>query len=265
MKNTARFHSDFLYSYFQVRFDAEQNRLTREHLLAKLENDSQLLHESNLQDINNRKTTLNNDMNKENLSLRNDNKVYKYFSNAEKHDYSSYRNKSAAIPTEIDLVEDHVEMAKIEKECFHLSEKICPMCDGPLKELDNFCLRCQNKLSFRVKVPTPPHNRENTKMDKNNASNDNENDHDKNIQHLENGKDNSFFLVCTRCERLYSWCTNCTSKSDKCRACQNKRNLCMSCRKTLCSFCLEEVACGKDIESLHINDSAFFENVGFCL
>lgn len=148
-------------------------------------------------------------------------------------------------------------MAKIERECFHLSEKICPMCDEPLKELENFCLRCQNKLSFRIKQPANEEQQNNTKSQSNTQSHNDNEDNDKMSDKTEKEKDRSFFLVCIRCERLYSWCKTCSTKSDVCKACQNKRNLCMSCRKTLCSFCLEEVACGKDTESLHINDKVF--------
>lgn len=206
--------------------------------------------------VNKKPTSLSSETNKENISNRQGNKVYKYFSNSEKHEYS-YRNKSSSLPTEIELELDHSEMAKIERECFHLSEKICPMCDEPLKELENFCLRCQNKISFRIKSPMSEKNATQqfiSKDPKKSKSTSNEGDSDKNsTQHDTDNR--SFFLVCIRCERMYSWCKTCTSKSDLCKACQNKRNLCMSCRKTLCSFCLEEVACGKDSEILHINDS----------
>ncbi|TMW52924.1 hypothetical protein DOY81_001957 [Sarcophaga bullata] len=232
----------------KVRFDAEQNRLSREHLLAKLENDTQLLLDSNLNEIGSKTTTAsNNETNKENIANKQDNKVYKYFSNSEKHEYT-YRNKSSSLPSEIDLEIDQSELGKIERECFHLSEKICPMCDEPLKELENFCLRCQNKISFRLRSPgTDDDISRQTNFTKSNSK--------EKTNANQNHEEKSFFLVCIRCERLYSWCKTCTSKMDVCRACQNKRNLCMSCRKTLCSFCLEEVACGKDAESLHINDS----------
>ncbi|XP_046810567.1 repetitive organellar protein [Lucilia cuprina] len=238
----------------KVRFDAEQNRLTREHLLAKLENDSQLLVNADLNTLTTKKpSSLSQETNKENISHRqdNNNKVYKYFSNSEKHEYN-YRNKSSSLPSEIDLELDQTEIAKIERECFHLSEKICPMCDEPLKELENFCLRCQTKLSFRIKSPSTGKTTTKHFINKNSKSKENECDQNSEPQGTE--AERSFFLVCVRCERLYSWCKNCSSKSDVCRACQNTRNLCMSCRKTLCSFCLEEVACGKDTESMHIND-----------
>lgn len=226
--------------------------------MAKLENDAQLLLDSNLSEISNKNTiTPKNDTNKENRANKQDNKVYKYFSNSEKHEYS-YRNKSSSLPSEIDLEIDQSELSKIERECFHLSEKICPMCDEPLKELENFCLRCQNKISFRLKSPLADN--ENSKQINFPESTSNEENKPKAHQ---NDAEKSFFLVCVRCERLYSWCKTCTSKTDLCRACQNKRNLCMSCRKNLCSFCLEEVACGKDSESLHINDTVtHLENVG---
>lgn len=235
--------------------------MSREHLLAKLENDTQLLLDSNLNEIGSKTTTApNNESNKENIANKQDNKVYKYFSNSEKHEYS-YRNKSSSLPSEIDLEIDPSELGKIERECFHLSEKICPMCDEPLKELENFCLRCQNKISFRLRSPLPDEDISR----QTNFTKSKSNEEEKSKANQNRGA-KSFFLVCIRCERLYSWCTTCTSKTDVCRACQNKRNLCMSCRKTLCSFCLDEVACGKDVESLHINESlhsgANLENVG---
>ncbi|XP_037806960.1 probable E3 ubiquitin-protein ligase bre1 isoform X2 [Lucilia sericata] len=178
----------------KVRFDAEQNRLTREHLLAKLENDSQLLLNADLNALTIKKpTTLSQETNKENISHRpdNNNKVYKYFSNSEKHEYN-YRNKSSSLPTEIDLELDQTEMAKIERECFHLSEKICPMCDEPLKELENFCLRCQTKLSFRIKSPST--GKTTTKHFINKNSKSTENESDKNSEPQETEAERSFFL-----------------------------------------------------------------------
>ncbi|KAM7342073.1 uncharacterized protein ACRADG_009618 isoform 2-T2 [Cochliomyia hominivorax] len=172
----------------KVRFDAEQNRLSREQLLAKLENDSQLL---------NTKPSQNQETNKENISLRSDNKVYKYFSNSEKHDYN-YRHKSSSLPTEIDLELDETEMAKIERECFHLSEKICPMCDEPLKELENFCLRCQNKLSFRIKPPTGEQQNNNAKSGFNNKPEINEQENEKISAMKDSEKERSFFLDSTQ-------------------------------------------------------------------
>lgn len=228
--------------------------MTREHLLAKLEHDSQLIAETNYNQIGSKNpATLISETDKENFPDRQDNKVYKYFSNSGKHDYN-YRNKNSTLATEIDLELDYTDMAKIERECFHLSEKICPMCNEPLKELENFCLRCQNKISFRIRHPEKSSTESKVQKLKSDGSDDNESS----MQH-DNELDRSFFLVCIKCERLYSWCKTCTFKSDLCRACQNQRNLCMICRKTLCSFCLEEIACGRDTENLHINDS--FENV----
>lgn len=231
----------------QIRYDAEQNHLLREHLLSKLENDSKLL-----QDAARAKYLANNEVNKENITVSNDNKVYKYFSNSGKHEYN-YRKKSA-IPAGIGITSDLVDLPKIERECFHLSEKICPLCDEPLREFEDYCLRCQTKNTLPIKTSAEKEcikkSHENTNASVDTASNDTDD-----FRRITGESGRSFHLACIKCERFYKLCTTCLKKSDVCKACQNKRNVCMNCRSTLCSFCLEEIACGKDSEKLHVNES----------
>uniref|UniRef100_A0A1A9VZS2 Uncharacterized protein n=1 Tax=Glossina brevipalpis TaxID=37001 RepID=A0A1A9VZS2_9MUSC len=225
----------------KVYFEAEQNRLKRQYILKNMEKDSSLLQKP--KDLANS----NDEANKENLVSSNKNKVYQYFSNSAHHHYR-YGKLS---PTELINAKFEInepETNKIEQECFHLGEKICPVCDGPLKAYENFCLRCQKNLSLHL----------NTMSTKN--FNEKENSNNQVPHHLKKDTDPeyarlSYSLICERCDRFYAFCPGCLNKSDVCRACRSQRNICMNCRRTLCSFCLEEVACGKDIEQTHINES----------
>ncbi|XP_061387002.1 uncharacterized protein LOC133321946 [Musca vetustissima] len=129
----------------------------------------------------------------------------------------------------------NIDFPKIEKECFHLSEKICPICDQPLREYQHhFCLRCQSRMTLPIN--------ETEAADTSTASSYN--------SHV----DRNIILVCNNCERLYTLCPSCLDKTDTCRACQNTRNVCMHCRKNLCAFCLEEISTNKNIENEHVND-----------
>ncbi|EDW13462.1 formin-J isoform X1 [Drosophila mojavensis] len=235
----------------KARIETERNRLMREKLLAKLEEDAQLLHAkelNNSKDIkanannnntNNKNSTNINNNNNNNNSNANTNKVYKYFSNSARHEY----RRGQPLPPGVELDFELPQMAKIERECFHLCEKICPLCDEPLKSYESCCLRCQRKLALKLKPPSseaPTATSDEATVEPAAA--------------VDHSCQNSYALVCLKCERLYAMCGQCLVKSDVCRACQRERNVCMNCRRNLCSFCLEEIACGRDAERTHINE-----------
>ncbi|XP_041674575.1 trichohyalin [Drosophila eugracilis] len=240
----------------RARIDSEQNRLMREQLLAKLEQDAQLLHAketNNLAETPRTTRIKSKSNNANNISTdSNTNRVYKYFSNSAHHEY----RRGQPLPPAVELDFEVPQMAKIERECFHLCEKICPLCDEPLRSYESCCLRCQRKLALKLKQKEPKRNGESE--DK--PSEDSE--EGKEVEERDNNKEedsnhncqSSYALVCHKCERLYAMCSQCLAKSDVCRACQRERNVCMNCRRNLCSFCLEEVACGRDTERTHVND-----------
>ncbi|XP_019893773.2 uncharacterized protein LOC101889827 [Musca domestica] len=208
----------------ELRYKAEQNRYLRKHMLAKLENDTKLLPPERGTPPT-PPTCVDPKRNKENISSDwDDNKVYRYFSNSAKNEYN-YRQRSR-MPANIDF-------PKIEKECFHISEKICPICDQPLREYRHFCLRCQTKMTLPM-----------NEMPGENSTASSCNSH----------AERNLILVCHNCDRLYTLCSNCLEKADTCRACQNTRNVCMHCRRNLCAFCLEEISTNKNTENEHINE-----------
>lgn len=224
--------------------DSEHNRLMREQLLAKLEQDAQLLHakEQNNLTATNRKG--NKDINGNTSNNKNSNKVYKYFSNSARHEY----RRGQPLPEGVELDFELPELSKIERECFHLCEKICPLCDEPLKSYESCCLRCQRKLAIKMKQ------RQSNSSEEERAEAGEPPAKDSNADGVSHDCQNSYALVCLKCERLYAMCSQCLAKSDVCRACQRERNVCMNCRRNLCSFCLEEIACGRDTERTHINE-----------
>lgn len=210
----------------------------RKHIIDSLENDSKLLPSE--------KSMAHGNLDKENISIENeDNKVYKYFTNSGKKEYN-YRQKSL-IAADIAPEMDPQDFSKVEQQCFHLSDKICPECVRPLKELELFCLRCQSNMSFSSKSG-----------EDNIGSDDKTKSERKSCATLKNTdigiSENKGVLVCIKCDRIYSVCRECLERDDRCRACNNTRNVCMHCRKSLCTFCLEEVACGRNVEQIHINE-----------
>ncbi|KAH8377393.1 hypothetical protein KR093_005285 [Drosophila rubida] len=232
----------------KARKDSDHNRLMREQLLAKLEEDAQMLHGKEPNDLaasvrNGNAKANNKDINgnasKNNTT--NTNKVYKYFSNSARHEY----RRGQPLPAGVELDFELPEMAKIERECFHLCEKICPLCDEPLKSYESCCLRCQRKLALKMKQQRQPSDDTGGQQSEETTEPADAVDH---------GCQNSYALVCLKCERLYALCSQCLVKSDVCRACQRERNVCMNCRRNLCSFCLEEIACGRDTERTHVNE-----------
>ncbi|KAH8412620.1 hypothetical protein KR009_003677 [Drosophila setifemur] len=233
----------------KTRLDSEQNRLMREQLLAKLEQDAQLLRAKETNNLGKNKSNQSSNIPAEG----NSNRVYKYFSNSAHHEY----RRGQPLPAAVELDFESPQMAKIERECFHLCEKICPLCDEPLRSYESCCLRCQRKLALKLKKSEPKRDGENGERNGEypvrNQEEGDEDDHD-GEEDPSHHCQSSYALVCHKCERLYSMCSQCLAKSDVCRACQRERNVCMNCRRNLCSFCLEEVACGRDTERSHIND-----------
>lgn len=212
---------------------------------------------------------MHGEMNKENIQQATllNNKVYKYFSN-----YQSGRNINTepSVCTN-DSWHDNVALppvsTKAELECFHLNEKICPNCDAPLKAINtnnnNYCLRCQNHLclfsnrqanksSASKQSETAIEFKENSPTDDKTNEGLIEKKYDN--QNMQQVLSNIPMFICESCNRFYSFCSDCLSKSDVCRACQRQKNVCMNCRRKLCVFCLEEVACGKDVEQQHVNE-----------
>ncbi|XP_037711338.1 uncharacterized protein LOC119548266 isoform X1 [Drosophila subpulchrella] len=241
----------------RARIDSEQNRLMREQLLAKLEQDAQLLQAketNNLADTPRTSRIKGKPYNASNISTEsNANRVYKYFSNSAHHEY----RRGQPLPPAVELDFEVPQMAKIERECFHLCDKICPLCDEPLKSYESCCLRCQRKLAVKLKQKETKRNGENGEKREEDSEEGKEEKEDRAEDREEEPNHNcqsSYALVCHKCERLYAMCTQCLAKSDVCRACQRERNVCMNCRRNLCSFCLEEVACGRDTERTHVND-----------
>ncbi|XP_070072082.1 uncharacterized protein [Drosophila takahashii] len=242
----------------RARIDSDQNRLMREQLLAKLEQDAQLLHvkeTNNLAETPRTTRLKGRNNNASNISTEgNANRVYKYFSNSAHHEY----RRGQPLPPAVELDFEVPQMAKIERECFHLCDKICPLCDEPLKSYESCCLRCQRKLALKLKQKEKPkRNGESGEIpgeDPEEGKEEAEDRDDGREEEADHNCQSSYALVCHKCERLYAMCTQCLAKSDVCRACQRERNVCMNCRRNLCSFCLEEVACGRDTERTHIND-----------
>lgn len=225
--------------------DSEHNRLMREQLLAKLEQDAQLLHakeHNNLTAVNRKG---NKDINGNTSNNNNSNKVYKYFSNSARHEY----RRGQPLPEGVELDFELPELSKIERECFHLCEKICPLCDEPLKSYESCCLRCQRKLAIKMKQ-----RQSNSSEEERGEAGGESPAKESAADGVSHDCQNSYALVCLKCERLYAMCSQCLAKSDVCRACQRERNVCMNCRRNLCSFCLEEIACGRDTERTHINE-----------
>ncbi|XP_001357326.3 uncharacterized protein [Drosophila pseudoobscura] len=235
----------------KARIDSEHNRLMRDQLLAKLEQDAQLLlvkESNNLAETprSHRSKNIHNSTN--NISTEaTANKVYKYFSNSAHHEY----RRGQPLPPAVELDFELPQMAKIERECFHLCEKICPLCDEPLKSYESCCLRCQRKLAVKLKQ-TENGNEQQSQDQIGEEEEESPRDPDGDPIH---NCESSYALVCHKCERLYAMCSQCLAKSDVCRACQRERNVCMNCRRNLCSFCLEEVACGRNTERTHINET----------
>ncbi|KAL7740440.1 hypothetical protein ACLKA6_013233 [Drosophila palustris] len=233
----------------KARLDSEHNRLMREQLLAKLEADAQLLQAKEHNNLAGSVRNANAKADKKDISDNssklhnntNTNKVYKYFSNSARHEY----RRGQPLPAGVELDFELPEMAKIERECFHLCEKICPLCNEPLKSYESCCLRCQRKLAIKMGKQRQPSDEGGQQGEETSEAGADAVDH--NCQ-------NSYAMVCLKCERLYALCSQCLDKSDVCRACQRERNVCMNCRRNLCSFCLEEVACGRDTERTHVNE-----------
>uniref|UniRef100_A0A034WH71 Uncharacterized protein n=2 Tax=Bactrocera dorsalis TaxID=27457 RepID=A0A034WH71_BACDO len=246
--------------------DTKKNRLMRSQLLVKLENDANMLFDNKSFEkgeipadigdgsLKNSKCYERGDANK--------NKVYKYFSNSTRQDSHHYNSMSSY--TNIIPADKHLA----EKECFHLSEKICSKCDEPLKSYERCCLYCQERLytnqkergevqskvkdnviyvcdKHSLRIDSLTYERENRRSSENFQFD--ESDMEKYTY--------SFVLVCHKCERIYIACQNCVAKKAVCRACHRKLNICMSCRRNLCNICMNEIATGQNTNRIHTIDT----------
>ncbi|XP_053960446.1 LOW QUALITY PROTEIN: uncharacterized protein LOC128864721 [Anastrepha ludens] len=241
----------------------EKNRLMKAQFLAKMENDTIMFCEKTNYpeaeikeengDVKNAKSSGGTDINK--------NKVYKYFSNSARHKHEK------DVCLNLDPSDRYME----EKECFHLSEKVCPKCDAPLKIYQRFCLNCQQLLRTKYMVSRAPKKEEkeniySDEMSESMHSFDEKSKEDGSVDCVlrdqslpaANGKEkyaDSSVLACHKCARMYTLCNLCVTKNAVCRACHRKLNVCMSCRRNLCNFCLNEIATGHNTERTHRNDT----------
>ncbi|XP_054741951.1 uncharacterized protein LOC129247075 [Anastrepha obliqua] len=241
----------------------EKNRLMKAQFLAKMENDTIMFCEKKNYpeaeikeengDVKNAKSSGETHINK--------NKVYKYFSNSARHKHEK------DLCLNLDPSDRYME----EKECFHLSEKVCPKCDAPLKLYQSYCLNCQQLLRTKYMVSRAPkkEEKENIYSDEMNESMHSFDEKSKEDGSVDcalreqslpaaNGKEkyaDSSVLACHKCARMYTLCNLCVTKNAVCRACHRKLNVCMSCRRNLCNFCLNEIATGHNTERTHRNDT----------
>lgn len=262
----------------KIRKDTEQNWLMRTQLLTKLENDTNMLSDSKNY-VKGETPADTNDTNLKNVRCPekenvNKNKVYKYFSNSARQDSCHYHNMTA-----------YANLSPpgrylVERECSHLSEKICPKCNGPLKSYEGCCLSCQQRLSTKqIEFGAVERKfKENViYCDKQSSSANSLTDEtakaidcrsSENFQIDENDIEkytNSFVIVCHKCERIYTLCRNCVAKKAVCRICHRKFNVCMNCRRNLCNICLNEIATSQNTERTHRNDTQSDGEVGIYL
>lgn len=156
--------------------------------------------------------------------------------------------------------QQQIDASNIEKSCFHLYEKICPNCDGPLKRVQECrCLRCEKDLYYIYskteqsngdKEATAPEKEEDgTSPDK---AKEKEGETKLSVDSASLLSQN--FFICMNCERFYTFCLKCFTSTSVCQSCRSDLNVCSHCRRKLCAFCLQEVATGQDIEKQHINE-----------
>ncbi|XP_039969870.1 uncharacterized protein LOC120781705 isoform X3 [Bactrocera tryoni] len=244
--------------------DTKQNRLMRSQLLAKLENDANMLFDNKSFEkgeipadtgngsLKNSKCYERGDVNK--------NKVYKYFTNSTRQDNHHYNSMSSY--TNIIHADKHLA----EKKCFHLSEKICSKCDEPLKSYERCCLYCQERLytneiergevQSKVKDNVIYCDKHSSRIDR---TYERENCRSsESFQFDESDMEKytyRFVLVCHKCERIYIACQNCVVKKAVCRACHRKLNICMRCRRNLCNICRNKIATGQNTDRIYTNDT----------
>lgn len=194
----------------KVRFETEQSKLKRQQLLAKLEKERKVL--------DSRETKSEND--KESV-LSHDNRVYKYFSNSARKEFSHRRRHSfiedEKIPNEKLLNEKTLnirkemssehssepeEILKKKDKCMECISTSCPFCKIKLKSYDCWCIKCAREVT--------------------------------DFKGVENKS-----LVCDNCEKKYLICKFCEEGVDKCANCKKRRNICLDCLRNVCFNCGE--------------------------
>ncbi|XP_055905309.1 uncharacterized protein LOC129940836 isoform X2 [Eupeodes corollae] len=190
----------------KMRFDSEQNRLMREHLLTKLENDTKVL------DASVRKT--HSELEKISPTK---NKVYKYFSNSARHEFRRDATLDEQPAFHLNLPTSSTPTyRRHQKKCFHdmnNDKNICPFCASTLKSYESWCLKCERKI-FEISSTS---NGE--------------------IDPLVCANCKKLYSTCPNCDK---------AEETNCMHCQRKQNFCSNCRKTLCTDCIDAIAVGKD-------------------
>lgn len=193
----------------KVRFETEQSKLKRQQLLAKLEKERKVL--------DSRETKSEND--KESV-LSQDNRVYKYFSNSARKEFSHRRRpsfidedrnisneklsneKPLNIRREMSEHSEPEEILKKKDKCMECISASCPFCKIKLKSYDCWCIKCAREVTdFK-------------------------------------GVDNRS-LICDNCEKKYLICKSCDEGVDKCGNCKKRRNICLDCLRNVCFHCGE--------------------------
>ncbi|XP_037928279.1 uncharacterized protein LOC119662671 [Teleopsis dalmanni] len=156
-------------------------------------------------------------------NAKDNSKIYKYFSNSAQH----YYRRGYQLPNKYELQTETPSISNTESECLFPSDKLCPKCNVRLKCYEDFCIRCQLEFFFKIS--------EKQKLKWNNLF--------KNKRYTNFPREsNSYSLVCSNCERLYTLCPVCLAKNNVCHDCHQKRNVCMNCRRVLCIYCLDKSA-----------------------
>lgn len=226
---------------------------------------------------------------KENVDVgnrSNHNNVYRYFSNSKDKSVAMNAMESEQADMQmctsgdnnhhmdakdrglkVNNAEEQFQAFNVEKKCFHLYEKICPNCNGPLKRMEDcYCLRCEKTIYYDY----PGANDDNKRINKtdvivnnqeegksNNAASTSEprecNNTESNLS-ISGSNVLQEFYICKKCERLYTFCSRCFQSTAECVSCRNNLNVCSYCRRKLCVFCLQEVATGLDTEKQHISE-----------
>lgn len=190
----------------KVRLETEQSKLKRQQLLAKLEKERKVLES--------RETKSEND--KESV-LSQGNRVYKYFSNSGRKEFSHRRRHSVVddddngkflnektlnIRKEMSENSESEEILKKKEKCMECISASCPFCKIKLKSYDCWCIKCAREVTE--------------------------------FKGVENRS-----LICDNCEKKYLICKSCDEGVDKCGNCKKRRNICLDCLRNVCFSCGE--------------------------
>lgn len=189
------------------------------------------------------------------------NNVYRYFSNSKDPQNLSRAAQEHGVSVQQFDKDSNNENARevishqhqgtdgnIEQTCFHLYDKICSNCDGPLKRIQEFCcLRCERNLFYIY----PDKSDQSYNCDGLRGSTT--------VRNQDKVESSEFlsqeFFICKNCECCFTFCSSCFKSRNVCLSCRRDLKVCVTCRRKLCVFCLQEVATGKDREQQHINEA----------